>query len=73
MALKLIFNPFTSKLDWIDQVDTSAFAVATPRLISNGTTWTVPTNTQITHAAPIVTEAGGIGLTVGTATVTWVD
>lgn len=73
MALSIIFNPFTGKFDYVDIADTSSFQTATPRSVVNGITFNVSTNTQVVHSNPIVTEAGGIVLTTGTASLTYVN
>lgn len=73
MALKLVFNPFTAKLDWVDITDTSTFAPAVPQIVANGVTFQLVTNTQVPYANAIVVEAGGIVLTNGTAALTYVN
>lgn len=73
MSLKVIFNPLSGKFDYIDVVDTSLFAAATPRTIADGVTFTVADNTQITYSDPIVIAGNGSILLVGDSSITWVD
>lgn len=70
MALRLVFNPFTAKLDWVDIADTSNFALRTPQNVP--ILFEVITNTQVCYANPIVTTGNGVVLTTGTGVLTYV-
>lgn len=50
-----------------------SIAAAVPLLVHSGETYEVPTNTQVAYAHQMVAEAGGIILTTGTGTLTWID
>lgn len=44
-----------------------------PLIVANGVTFTVATNTQVPHPSPILTQAGGIVLVVGTGQLVFVS
>lgn len=73
MALRLVFNVLSGKFDYIDKVDTSAFASAVPITIADGATYTIADNTQVTYSDPIVIAGNGSILLQGDSSITWVD
>ena len=40
--------------------------IAVPNIVHNGTVFTVPDNTQVSYASPIIVNAGGTIVVVGT-------
>lgn len=48
-------------------------SAAVPQVVAAGTTYTIPTNTQVTFANQILTNNTAIVLTTGTAAITFVD
>lgn len=73
MALKLVFNPFTTKFDYVDIAVIPASAPAVPQIVANGVTFNVVTNTQVIYANPIIIQSGGVVLTTGTGILTYVN
>lgn len=67
MARRFVFNPLSGKFDIIDVAAVGAQPI--PNTISNGETFTVPTDTQALFARPILIEAGGRLLTEGTGAI----
>lgn len=70
MALRLVFNPISGKFDYVDTIDTSAFAPAMPHIIAAGNVLSVPTNVQMSFTEPPIIEAGASILLNGTASLT---
>lgn len=70
--LKLVFNPISSKFDYVD-VPTSTPQSPVPLTIFAGDTYEVPDNVQIAYASDVVIEAGGSLLLTGNSQITWVD
>lgn len=56
---KIVFNPLSGKFDYIDVVDTSLFAQATPVTLLDGEVWIIGDNKQGNYITEIDIESGG--------------